>query len=179
MSDKDETQDTDGANSENAAGDGKDWQAEADKWKALARKHEQQSKANAEAAQRLAAIEDEQKSEGEKFAERLAAAEKRATAAEAKALRFEVAAAKGVPANLVRFLTGDTEEDLAKAADDLLAAVKGDDAKSDTDGAGNDGDDDHMAPPGRPQERLKAGAANDAEPEEMDPAKLAASIPRP
>ena len=36
----------------------KDWQAEASKWKALARKHEKAAKDNADAARRLAEIEE-------------------------------------------------------------------------------------------------------------------------
>lgn len=141
---------------------------EVEKWKALARKHEARAKENAKAAERLAEMEDASKSEGERLAERIAAAEKRASDAESKALRYEVAAAKGVPAKLLKFLSGATEEDLNASADELLAAVTPDT------GASNE----TPAPPARPQERLVPGAANDAEPEEMDPAKLAESIPR-
>lgn len=69
-------------------------------------------------AARLAEIEEANKTEAEKTAERLAAAEKRAADFEVKALRAEVAAAKGVPAAL---LTGNTEEELEAAADALIA----------------------------------------------------------
>jgi hypothetical protein len=78
----------------------KDWAAEAEKWKALARKHEGTAKANADAAKRLAEIEDANASELEKAVKaaraegeteatkranaRLIAAEARALAAEAK-----------------------------------------------------------------------------------------------
>lgn len=47
----------------------KDWQAEASKWKALARKHEQAAKDNADAARRLAEIEESGKTEQEHLAE--------------------------------------------------------------------------------------------------------------
>ena len=70
------------------------------------------------AADRLAQLEEANKSEAEKTAERLAAAEKRAAELEAKALRSEVAAAKGVPSAL---LTGSTQEELEAAADALIA----------------------------------------------------------
>ena len=70
------------------------------------------------AADRLKALEEANKTEAEKAAERLAAAEKRAAELEAKALRAEVAAAKGVPAAL---LTGSTAEELEAAADALIA----------------------------------------------------------
>ena len=70
------------------------------------------------AADRLKALEEANKTEAEKTAERLAAAEKRAAELEAKALRAEVAAAKGVPFAL---LTGSTQEELEAAADALIA----------------------------------------------------------
>lgn len=155
--------------------------AEVEKWKALARKHEARAKENAGAAQRLAEIEEQGKSESERLAERIASAERRAEDAERKALRYEVAAAKGVPSKLMRFLQGNTEEELTASADELLEAVSGK-TQSDTDDKDNGSDDadapDKGAPSGRPQERLQAGAANDADPDETDPAKLAAQIPR-
>jgi hypothetical protein len=100
--------------------------ADAAKWKALARKHEAQAKANADAAARLAAIEESQKSEQQKLAERLAAAEERARTAELAALRAEVASAKGVPAALALRLTGATREDLEADADTLLQHLRPD-----------------------------------------------------
>lgn len=58
------------------------------------------------------------KTEAQKLADRLAAAEAKAQEAEAKAIRAEVAQAKGVPAAL---LTGNTKEALEAAADALIA----------------------------------------------------------
>lgn len=69
-------------------------------------------------AQKFAEWEEANKTEVQKAAERLAAAEKRATELEAKALRSEVAATKGVPSAL---LTGSTQEELEAAADALIA----------------------------------------------------------
>lgn len=69
-------------------------------------------------ADKLAQIEEANKSEVEKVAERLAAAEKRAVELEAKAARAEVAAAKGVP---VELLSGGTLEELEASADALIA----------------------------------------------------------
>jgi len=68
-------------------------------------------------AQKYAEWEEANKTEVQKTAERLAAAEKRAAELEAKALRSEVAAAKGVPSVL---LTGSTQEELEASADALL-----------------------------------------------------------
>lgn len=88
------------------------------KWKALARKHEQQAKANADKAKAFDAAEEASKSELQKLQDRLAASEKAAQEATVKALRAEVAQSKGLPAAL---LTGDTLEALEAAADELLA----------------------------------------------------------
>ena len=69
-------------------------------------------------AAKLAEIESANQTEAEKVQARLDAAEKRAVELESKALRAEVAAAKGVPSVL---LTGSTQEELEAAADALLA----------------------------------------------------------
>jgi hypothetical protein len=62
----------------------KDWQAEATKWKALARKHEKAAKDNADAARRLAEIEKSGKTEQERLAEARRTADERAVIAEAR-----------------------------------------------------------------------------------------------
>jgi len=72
---------------------------------------------------KLTEIEDRDKTEQQKAADRAEAAEKRAADAEAKVLRADVAADKGVPAKLAKFLTGSTKEELEKAADELLAEL--------------------------------------------------------
>ena len=86
-------------------------------WKAEARKWEARAKENSKAAARLAEIEEAQKSEEQKAAERLAAAEKRAAELEIKALKAEIAAATGVPSNL---LIGNTEDELRTFAQAVL-----------------------------------------------------------
>jgi uncharacterized protein (DUF3084 family) len=111
------TETTEAPESEAPAQD-KDWKAEAEKIKAEARKWETRAKENSKAAERLAELEDAQKSAEQKAAERLAAAEAKAAELEGRALRLEVAAEKGVPADL---LTGATREDLEAAADKLIA----------------------------------------------------------
>jgi hypothetical protein len=148
------------------AGDGAvDFKADAEKWKALARKHETRAKANEQAAKRLAEIEDASKSDIERATTAAAEAQKRAEAAELKALRYEIATEKQLPSNLVKFLTGTDEDDIRAAADELLAAV----APADKGGSST----------GKPKEALRSGATSEeGEPVEMDPAKLAADIPR-
>jgi len=76
-------------------------------------------------AAKLAEFEESQKTEAQKAQERLDAAEKRAAELEIKATRAEVAAAKGVP---VELLTGSTQEELEAAAEALIA-FKGEPAK--------------------------------------------------
>lgn len=114
----------------------KDWAAEAEKWKALARKHEDQSKANADKARRFDEFQESQKSEQQKLEERAAAAEAKAAEIELRALKAEVANEKGVPAGL---LTGSTAEELAASADALLA-FRGEKPKPDFGGGDRGGD---------------------------------------
>lgn len=94
-------------------------------WKAEARKWESRAKENSTAAQRLAEIEEEKKTDEQKVADRIAAAEQRAADLEIKATRAEVAAAKGIPAEL---LHGGTKEELEAEADALIA-FRGEPAK--------------------------------------------------
>jgi len=146
------------------AGDDPDWKAEAEKWKALARKHEAQAKRNAGAARQLTQQEGASKT----LEERLAQLETRAVEAEGKALRAEVAAAKGLTPAQAKRLQGATREELEADADELLTAFAGS-------GKGKDDTSDLRR---RPTERLRAGAVPGAEPEETDPTKLAAKVPR-
>ena len=97
---------------------GTDWKAEARKWESRAKQNLADAKANEGAAQRLAEIEEAQKTEAQKAQERLEAAEKRAAELELRAARAEVAATKGVPADL---LSGSTQEELEASADALIA----------------------------------------------------------
>lgn len=114
----------------------KDWKAEAEKWKGFARKHEDQAKANADAAKRLQEIEDAAKSEAQRLAERAEKAEKALAAAEVARMRAEVAAERGVPANL---LAGSTLEELTASADALVAFRGQVPAGPPADGLGNVG----------------------------------------
>lgn len=92
--------------------------AELATWKGHARTWEDRAKENKTAAEKLAEIEKAKLTETERLQAELAelTAERDRNAAEL--LRTSVAAAKGVPANL---LTGSTKEELEAAADALLA----------------------------------------------------------
>ena len=156
--DSDATSDTDGEH---------DYKAGEAKWKAMSRKHEAEAKANKDAAKKLAEMEDADKSELQKATDRAAAAEKLAAGSEAKATRYEVAAEIGIHANHLKYLTGSTKEEIEESAKGILDDFPETYAKSDKDGK-----------PTRPRERLRSGAAPDEEPDETDPHKLAASVPR-
>lgn len=108
-------------------------------------------------------FEDSTKSDTDKLGERATSAEKRATEAERLAARLSVALDKGLTKTQAKRLVGETEEELAADADELLKDFQGDDGQE---------------PPRRPRERLRPGAAPAAEPEESDPAKLAEEVPR-
>jgi hypothetical protein len=153
-----------------AADEARDPVAEAEKWKGLARKHEAQAKANADAAQRLAEIEEAGKTEAQRLADQASQAESRATQAESTALRLEVAldnAPEGMPVaqvrKLAKRLAGRSREELEADAAELFADFAPDTTAS---------------PPGRPQERLRPGAVPSADPDEGDVTKLAAQVPR-
>ncbi len=95
-----------------------DWEAEARKWKELSRKNEARMKENAEKAKLYDEAQEQGKTELQKAQEAAAKAEARAAALETKVLRAQVAAAKGVDADL---LSGTSQEELEASADRLLA----------------------------------------------------------
>ncbi len=109
--------------------------------------------------------EDASKTEQEKAAERAAEAEKTAKSATLEAGRLRVALKKGLTETQAKRLVGDTEAELEKDADELLASFKTE-------------DDDGKGPTRRPREKLRPGAAPESEAEETDPEKLAAQVPR-
>lgn len=166
MSDTDDTKDPKPEDTDkgNEPDKGKDLAAEAEKWKALARKHEAQAKANAEAAKKLEELENTGKTELQKLTDKMSEADKRAAAAEARALRLQVAYDKGLSPAQAKRLVGSTQEELESDADEFLESIKP--------------SDDQGAPGNKPRENLKGGGAPAETPEEMDPHKLAAAIPR-
>jgi hypothetical protein len=138
---------------------------------------------------RAAAEGDKSKSQLDKVSEQLVALTSRAEAAEARETRAKVVAAKKLPPGLAKRLQGKTEEELAADADELLADWKAAGGKVDGEADGSteqDGDNGKGTPParaatrpGRPREDLRSGAPTTVrEPEETNPLKLAALIPR-
>jgi len=143
-----------------------DKDAEIAKWKSMSRKHEGQAKLNSDAAKRLAEIEEANKTEAQKAADKAALSDKAAADATQELARLRVAMRKGLTEAQAKRLIGATEEELEADADELL------DSFTDKTPADKDGK------PTRPKERLRSGAAPDEEPDETDPRKLAASVPR-
>jgi hypothetical protein len=102
-------------------------------WKSLARKWEARAKENKDAASKLAKYEESQKTEAQKQADRIAELEAKAAQADALKARYEVAAAKNVPADLLAGPGDDVEafaDALIKWRDGAVkAADKAPDAK--------------------------------------------------
>jgi hypothetical protein len=76
---------------------------------------------------RLQEIEDRDKTEQQKKDEAAAKAETRATTAEAKLMRFEVAAAKNIPLKHAHRLQGSNKQELEKDADELAKELNASD----------------------------------------------------
>ena len=131
------------------------------------RRFEAEAKKNAGAAQKLAEAEDADKSEIQRAVDRSAAAEARAKLAESRLLRYEVAAAKGISHAMAARLQGETREELEADAEELLKELPAPTAPKPSE-----------TPGGRPREALRSGTAPDTQPEDNDPTKLAALIPR-
>jgi hypothetical protein len=83
-------------------------------------------KANKEAETlrlKLQQFEDAQKSESQKLAERAEQAERERDALRVESLRARIAIAKGVPPDLLEFLTATDEDELNAQADRLMARL--------------------------------------------------------
>lgn len=115
-------------------------------------------------------LEDANKSELQKLQETVDEFKSRATTAEAKARKLSVAldaAPEGATIEQIRAVakrvTGDSDEELKADAEELFGLLG---SKSTT------------GLPGKPKERLRGGGDPSGEPEERDPSRLAALIPR-
>ncbi|WP_431870817.1 hypothetical protein [Nocardiopsis eucommiae] len=88
-------------------------------WKSKSREWEKRAKANASAAKKLEELEDAKKSEVERVTGRLTKAEAERDDAVAKLLRYEVAAATGIPPTAAHRLQGSSREELEADAREL------------------------------------------------------------
>lgn len=131
---------------------------------------------------------DKSKTQLDKLSEQIGSLTERAERAEAREMRAKVIADKKIPPSLAKRLQGKTEDELKADADELLADWKAaggklaDDENGTTEQDGDDGKastGSATASRGRPRETLRSGAPTTArEPEETNPLKLAALIPR-
>ena len=110
-------------------------------------------------------LEEAGKTETQKLAEDRDTHKGRADTAEGEVLRLRVALRKGLTETQAKRLVGTTEEELEADANELLESF----------GGKQDQQPDVRR---RPREALRPGAVPSAEPEETDPAKLAALVPR-
>lgn len=140
---------------------------------AMKRERNAARKEAAEARAKAKQYEDANKTESERLQEALAAHQSRAEKAEAALKRREVAESRAPEHATVaqikavaKRLAGETDDELEADADELFAllapAPEPKPAKT----------------PSRPTERLRGGGDPDEEPQETDPRKLAALIPR-
>lgn len=155
---------------EPSATDDKDWKAEAEKWRKLSRQNEATAKQRADA---LKKYEDANKSESERLQEALTTHQSRAEKAEAALKRREVAETRAPEHATVaqiravaKRLAGDSDDELEADADELFALLAPAPAPV------------PARTPSRPKEQLRGGGDPNEEPEENDPRKLAARIPR-
>lgn len=109
-------------------------------------------------------LEDAKKTAEQKLTERLQSLESENSTLKLDKLRSDVASAKGLPAKWAKRLTGTTREELEADADDLAETLPA--------------PAPNVPLSQKPRENLRGGGRPDEEPEETDPRKLAARIPR-
>jgi hypothetical protein len=104
--------------------------AEVEKWKSLARKHEQASKTNETAAAELQRLKDSQKSEADRAAERAAQAETRLAELESRVLRRDIALEHKLSSEDAAMLDAMTDETaMRNLAKRLAGAAEGEHKK--------------------------------------------------
>lgn len=130
----------------------------------------------ADLKKRLDELDDKDKSEVEKLRKENADLKTQISDRDGRLLRAEVAAAKGLTPAQAKRLVGATQAELEADADEILEAFGG--PKKPDDPAK---DDKNGPPSNRPKPNLGGGSdptATGQESEEMNPRKLAESIPR-
>lgn len=127
---------------------------------------------------KLKELEDRDKSDGEKLAGKIAEAEERASKAEARANRLQVAIDKGLSAAQAKRLVGSTVEELEADADEILETFPGSTKPADATST-DDGKGDGKPPSKQPTENLRGGLDPTKPADGIDVTKLAEAIPRP
>lgn len=133
---------------------------------------------------KLQELEDKDKPELERLTNTASSEKKRADELQAKLDRLEVALDKGLTSAQAKRLVGSTRDELEKDADELLETFGGGKGKGkDGDDVEDDDDTDKTkgrGTGGRPKERLRGGAVDDADAEEDsdNPRELAKQVSR-
>lgn len=99
--------------------------AEAEKWKALSRKHEQAAKTNADAARRLAAIEDRDKSETQRLTEERDALKVQNEQARADTTRVKLALRYKIDEADLDFIGSGSDEEMESRAKRYAERIAG------------------------------------------------------
>lgn len=128
------------------------------KWKALARKNEEQAKKNSEAARKLQELEDAQKSEQQKLAEALDAAKAEGSSARSEAARLRAAIKHGLTEDDLDLLGDGTPDEIEARAERLAARISSSSSESAERGVTR-----------RPDEHMRPGATPSTTP--LDPFK--------
>lgn len=122
----------------------------------------------ADAEARLKELEDAGKGELDRIRDENATLKSRLTELESTNTRLTVAIDKGLSKSQAKRLVGSTAEELEADADEILESF----------GGGNNSGGATPPPTRRPVEALKGGSEPNEAPVEMDPRKLAESVPR-
>lgn len=110
----------------------------------------------AELEAKVREYEDRDKTETERLAERAKGAESSLAEAQQEVMRLRVALRRGLTETQAKRLVGDSEEDLEKDADELLASFRAEEEPA-------------AEPRRRPREDLRPGAVPNAEPDDAEP----------
>jgi hypothetical protein len=149
----------------------KNWQSEAEKWKAFARKHEDAAKANADKAKRFDEFEESQKTETQKAVDDAVKAKREAAETAAELARVKAAVKHGLTEEDLELLgTHGTPEEIDARAERLSARIKTAAAnKPKPDFGGGDRGEDVGA---------KAGQLTEADMKRMTPEEIVAAHDR-
>lgn len=159
-------------NTEAATAEDKDWKAEAEKWKSLARKHEGNAKANADKARQFDELSEAQMSELEKAAKRAEQAEENARTSAGELAAYKAAVQHGLTEDDMGLLgTHGTPEEIAERAERLAARLKAAAPKTDF-GGGDRGEDVGSG------KQLTRDDLNRMTPEEISEARKAGRLDR-
>lgn len=113
-----------GTSQDTGGGQDKDWQAEAEKWKSMARKHEDRAKENFQKAQEYDKYVESQKTEEQKRQDAAKALQAERDNALVDAALARAALTHGLSAEDIDLIRGGSPEEIDKRAEKLAARLK-------------------------------------------------------